>query len=133
MRKAKPTTSMVNSGLKYIQKEEKQTGLTSHPTNSNKLNNFYPKESKTMIALQTKYIPPTTHRGARIKAWATNRSWVAYVPYYHSKSLELVHFEAVKEFVKKFDLKWDLKNMRFGCVDNGYVFCFADAIVKENQ
>jgi hypothetical protein len=39
----------------------------------------------------------------------------------------------VKEFVKKYDLKWDLKNMRFGGVNNGYVFCFADAIVKENQ
>ena len=85
-----------------------------------------------MIALQTKYIPPTNHRGSRIKAWANGRNWSVYVPYDYSKNHELVHFEAVKEFVKKYKLDWDLKNMRFGGVDNGYVFCFADSIVSES-
>jgi len=85
-----------------------------------------------MLAIQTKYIPPTTNKGSRIKAWASGRDWVAYVPFDHSLSHELTHFEAVKEFVKKYKLDWDLKNMRFGGVDNGYVFCFANSIVSES-
>ena len=87
-----------------------------------------------MIAIQTKYIGPTNTRGSRIKAYAPkhggeNRS--VSIPYPHHLSHELVHFEAVKALVQKFKMEVDTTDMRYGGTDDGYVFCFADSIVKE--
>lgn len=86
-----------------------------------------------MIAIQTKYISPTNTRGSRIKAWVDSdmgHHFTASIPYPHHLSYELVHFEAVKALIKKHKLDWDTKNMRFGGVKNGYVFCFDSSTVE---
>jgi hypothetical protein len=51
--------------------------------------------------------------------------------YDHAYSHEMVHFQAVKELVKKHKLDWNLDNMRYGGTENGYVFCFEHSIVRE--
>jgi hypothetical protein len=87
-----------------------------------------------MIAIQTKYIGATNTRGSRIKAWTPKMGNVTRsvsIPYPHQLSHELVHFEAVKALVQKFKMEVDITNMRYGGTDDGYVFCFADSIVKE--
>jgi hypothetical protein len=83
-----------------------------------------------MIAIQTKYIGPTNSKGSRIKAWTSN-GHSCTVSYDHAYSHEMVHFQAVKELVKKHKLDWDLDNMRYGGTENGYVFCFEHSIVRE--
>jgi len=77
-----------------------------------------------MKAIQTKYLAATNTLGTRIKATAGNMS--ATIPYDHALSDEAVHFEAVKELVKKNGLDWDISEMAFGGTDNGYTFCFRD-------
>ena len=81
-----------------------------------------------MIAIQTKYICPTNTRGSRIKAF-TKYGFSVTIPYDHSLNNEKVHFKAVQELVKKHDLQWDIENMTFGGVKNGYVFCFKHSVV----
>jgi len=81
-----------------------------------------------MIAIQTKYLPATNTRGSRIKAW-TSSGFSATIPYPHELSHELCHFEAVKALCAKHNLAWDLTDMRYGGTENGYVFCFAGAVV----
>jgi hypothetical protein len=83
-----------------------------------------------MIAIQTKYICPTNSRGARLKAFTSNGQSVT-IPYPYAHSYELSHFQAVKALVEKHGLDWDLTDMRYGGIKNGYVFCFANSIVKE--
>ena len=83
-----------------------------------------------MIAIQTKYLPATNHKGSRIKAWATGRDWSVTISYPHHLSYEAVHFEAVKAYVKKYNLDWNLEGMRYGSTDHGYVFCFDAAKIE---
>lgn len=83
-----------------------------------------------MIAIQTKFFPATNSRGSRIKAWTSNGHSVS-IPYPHELSNEIAHFAAVKALVAKHQLDWDLSGMRWGGVERGYVFCFADSIVEE--
>jgi len=85
-----------------------------------------------MIAIQTKFLPSTNTKGARIKAFAVNRPWSVTIPYDYSSNHEMPHFKAVQAFVEKHKLEWDLTNMRFGGVENGYVFCFQNSIVSES-
>ena len=82
-----------------------------------------------MIAIQTKYLAATDYKGARIKAM-TDSGFNVTVPFNYSLSGEKVHFEAVKELVKKYKLKWDIKNMVYGGLKHGYVFCFADSTIE---
>jgi len=83
----------------------------------------------TMIAIQTKVVPGSETKGTRIKAWTSNKQSVT-IPYPHDLSDERAHFAAVQALVAKHKLEWDLSEMRWGGVDHGYVFCFADSIVK---
>lgn len=84
-----------------------------------------------MIAIQTKYIGATNTRGNRIKAWTENGQSVS-IPYPHDvEKHEVCHFQAVKALVQKHGLDWDLNEMRYGGTEKGFVFCFADSIVKE--
>lgn len=83
-----------------------------------------------MIGIQTKYIPATNTKGSRIKAWTCN-GHSAMISYPHEYSQEQCHFQAVKALAAKCKADWDLSDMRYGYTDNGYVFCFADSIVKE--
>ena len=81
-----------------------------------------------MKAIQTKYLAATDIRGSRIKATAGNMS--ATVPYNHALSDEAVHFEAVKELVKKNGLDWNISKMVFGGTKDGYAFCFPESTIK---
>ena len=85
-----------------------------------------------MIAIQTKFLPCTNTKGARVKAFATNRPWSVTISYDYSGSDEMPHFRAVQAFIEKYKLDWDLKDMRFGSVKNGYVFCFDRSIVSKS-
>jgi len=85
-----------------------------------------------MIAIQTKFLPCTNTKGARVKAWACGRTWSVTIPYDYSGSNETAHYRAVQAFIEKHKLEWDLTNMRFGDVENGYVFCFQNSIVRES-
>ena len=82
-----------------------------------------------MIAIQTKVLPGTETKGTKIKAWTSNKQSIT-IPYPHDLSNERAHFAAVQALVAKHKLEWDLSEMRWGGVDHGYVFCFADSIVK---
>lgn len=83
-----------------------------------------------MIAIETKYLGPTNTRGSRIKAF-TCTGFSASIPFPYDKDYEKAHFEAVKALVKKYELDWNLANMRWGGTATGYVFCFDCSIVKE--
>lgn len=90
-----------------------------------------------MIAIHTKFIGPTNTRGARIKAYTAgygdHKGFSAVIPYPYELSFEACHFEAVKELIRKNNLEWDLTAMRFGdsADGRGYVFCFANSVIKE--
>jgi hypothetical protein len=83
-----------------------------------------------MIAIQTKYIPASNTKGSRIKAWTCNgHSVTISAPLEYCN--EQRYFQAVKALAAKCKAEWDLSDMRYGGTDDGYVFCFADSIVKE--
>jgi hypothetical protein len=88
------------------------------------------KRSNTMIAIFTKYIPATSTKPARIKAYIGS-GYSATVAMDYSLPYEVQHFEAVKALVEKHDFNWDLSEMRYGDAwdGRGYVFCFAESIV----
>ena len=83
-----------------------------------------------MIAIHTKYLGPTNTNGARIKAYTASygsiKGFSVTVPYNHALSGYAVHFGAVKALVKKHNLDWDLKDMRYGdsADGRGFSFCF---------
>jgi len=82
-----------------------------------------------MIAIETKYLSPTNTRGSKIKAFTCNGHSVT-VSYDHALSNEAVHFEAVKELVKKYSLDWDISSMVYGGTKDGYVFCFPQSTIE---
>jgi hypothetical protein len=84
-----------------------------------------------MIAIHTKYIPATSAKGSRIKAY-TSTGFTATVSYPYELSYEKCHFEAVKALVKKHNLDWKIDKMCHGdsADGKGYVFCFVDSIVE---
>lgn len=81
-----------------------------------------------MIAIQTKYLPPTNTRGARIKAWVQDGQSVI-VPYDYSLSGVHVHFAAVEELGKRCGLDVEAREMRYGVTERGYVFCFSRSVL----
>jgi hypothetical protein len=82
-----------------------------------------------MIAIETKYLSPTNTRGSKIKAFTCNGHSVT-VSYDHALSNEAVHFEAVKELVKKYNLDWNISSMVYGGTKAGYVFCFPNSTIE---
>lgn len=84
-----------------------------------------------MKAIQTKYLSPTANKGPRIKATCWSKS--VTIPFNHALRTEGVHFEAVKEFVKKHELDWDVSTMTYGSHDMGatYTFCFPFSTVTD--
>jgi hypothetical protein len=82
-----------------------------------------------MIAIHTKYLNPTTHRGAKIKAYTASsmgmKGFTAIISYPDCSGIE-GHFEAVKALIIKNKLEWNLENMRYGdsADGRGYSFCF---------
>lgn len=89
-----------------------------------------------MIAIHTRYIGPTNHKGSRIKAYTCNgmgmKGFQATISYPAALNGEKAHFEAVKALVAKNKLDWKLNDMRYGdsADGRGYSFCFANSIVE---
>lgn len=86
-----------------------------------------------MIAIETKYLSPTTYRGSRIKAFIHSNGFNITVPYDYSLSHEEVYFKAVKALIEKYNLNqndWNISKMVFGGTKNGYVFCFPESIIE---
>lgn len=81
-----------------------------------------------MIAIHTKFLPPTNHSGARIKAYTAGygdmKGFSATISYPYALDGVACHFEAVKALVKKNNLEWDLADMRYGDSADGRGFCF---------
>jgi hypothetical protein len=83
-----------------------------------------------MIAIHTKYLNPTTHRGAKIKAYTAAhgdfKGFTATISYPSELSGVACHFEAVKALIIKNKLDWNFENMRYGdsADGRGYSFCF---------
>ena len=88
-----------------------------------------------MIAIHTKFLPATNTTGSRIKAytpsWGDRKGFTATVPYNHALSGHLVHFEAVKELIRKNNLNWSTDGMRYGdsADGKGFTFCFDNSRV----
>ena len=84
-----------------------------------------------MIAIHTKYLSPTSTKGARIKAYCYGDLSVTIPFNYDLRDVE-AHFEAVKALKEKYDATfWDISDMRCGTsADNtGYAFCFNYATI----
>ena len=91
-----------------------------------------------MIAIHTKYIPPTNTRGSRIKAytapWGDRKGFEVTIAYpYGAECLTDTHFEAVKALVAKHKLDWRLEGMRYGdsADGKGFSFCFDHSKVTQ--
>jgi len=81
-----------------------------------------------MQHIKTKYLGPTTHRGARIKASNSFGKKSITIAYPYELSGVECHFAAVRELVKK--LGWDDKHKRmvysWSDDEEGYRFLFID-------
>lgn len=75
-------------------------------------------------AITTKYLGPTNHRGARVKATAQAGS--VTVPWDHALGPQENHAEAAKALVAKYgwprDVPW-----YGGATDDGYAFVLGDS------
>lgn len=76
-----------------------------------------------MQAIHTKYLGPTNHKGARIKAY-TASGFSAVIAYPYELDEEQAHFEAVQALVEKNRLAWDVSSMTYGCSADGRGYCF---------
>lgn len=79
-----------------------------------------------MIAIQTKYLAPTSTKGSRIKAFTCNGHSVI-INYDYSLSDVVLHFQAVKALVNKYKLDWNIEDMTYGGIKNGYAFNFCQS------
>lgn len=78
----------------------------------------------TKQSIETKYRGPTTTRGARISAQATNGDRLS-IPFPHdARSTEGAHAEAALALAHR--LQWE-GDMLAGTTTRGFVFVFADA------
>ena len=74
-----------------------------------------------MKSIETRYIGPTNHRGARIKATDGDNSIITSYPY--ELSGEAVHAQAALALARKLNWKGTLIG---GGTKKGYVFVFSD-------
>jgi hypothetical protein len=83
-----------------------------------------------MIAIHTRFIHATDHRGSRIKAFANGYPSVT-IPYPYALSGVLCHFEAVTAFIKETGLDVSAEDMRYGdsADGRGFCFCFSHSVV----
>jgi hypothetical protein len=83
---------------------------------------FYPFNlisEKTMKIIKTKYLSPTNHHGARVKAIAGKLS--ATIPWDYSLNGMPNHTAAVKALKDKHNLQWDTCNMGYG---HDEIYCY---------
>lgn len=77
-----------------------------------------------MVAIETKFLPPTATRGARIKAQRMDKFGSALiVPWDHSQSVCVNHRLAAQEFAANLD--WHELAWRGGSTRTGYVWIVA--------
>lgn len=72
-------------------------------------------------AIQTKYLEPTNHRPARIKAWCQARKII--VSWDHGVNVDTNHHKAAESLAKR--MEWPLAGTGFGALpDGGYAMTF---------
>ena len=76
-----------------------------------------------MQAIHTKYLGPTNHKGARIKAY-TASGFSVVISYPYELNEPHAHFEAVQALVNKNGLAWDVSTMTYGASADGRGYCF---------
>ena len=84
-----------------------------------------------MKAIHTKYLGPTNHKGARIKAYTAN-GLSAVIAYPYALDEKHAHFDAVKALVEKHGLNWNISSMAYGdsADGRGYCFTFPQSLIK---
>jgi len=73
-----------------------------------------------MKIIKTKYLSPTNHRGARIKAMVGH--YTATIPYDDAFNELPNHFHAVQALLLVNGLDWNIDKLGYGCDDNYYYF-----------
>jgi len=73
-----------------------------------------------MKIIKTKYLSPTNHRGARIKASAGH--FTATLAWDYSLDSLPNHVAAVKNLLLVNDLEWDIHDMGYGYDETKYYF-----------
>ena len=88
-----------------------------------------------MIAIFTRYLPPTDSQGAQIKAYASGRRQVTIDYPKDAYGPVQAHYKAVKAFCHEYVAYASLWDMRYGdTIDGrGFVFCFSASIVPNNS
>ena len=78
-----------------------------------------------MQYIETKYLSPTTYKGARIKATTSSGTSKTISYPYHLSGVDC-HAEALKELMKKLDWHKDeqMKNVICNETYDGYIFIF---------
>ena len=76
-----------------------------------------------MKAIQTKYLPPTANKGARIKAWAEGVGSLV-VPYPHEFDGAYAHRVVAEAFRDR--LRWAGRLAGGSLPGGGYAFVFVD-------
>jgi hypothetical protein len=74
-----------------------------------------------MQYIETKYLPPTNHKGGRVKAKASSAPGSVTIPYDHSLDIEQAHAKAAMALAAKLDWRGEYAA---GGNDRGYVFAF---------
>lgn len=85
-----------------------------------------------MQAIHTKYIPATDRRGARIKAYTSDKRSV-WLPVDYELSDVMRHFHVAAKLVHDYmEYAPSVKNMVYGdsADGKGYVFCFGESKVN---
>ena len=74
-----------------------------------------------MKIIKTKYLSPTNHHGARVKATIAGSLSVT-IPWDYSLNETPNHTAAVKALKDKYGLQWDTCNMGYGYDEDYYYF-----------
>lgn len=83
-----------------------------------------------MQAIQTKYLPPTNHRGSRIKATCERGSIT--IPYPHELSGDEVHREAARALLSQF-LREDREKYGSHPMGNGWNLPFVTGFLPDGS
>tara|TARA_Y100000310_G_scaffold308847_1_gene352368 strand:+ start:160 stop:546 length:387 start_codon:yes stop_codon:yes gene_type:complete len=86
-----------------------------------------------MIAIETKYLGPTSTKGSRVKATTCNGHSIT-VSYDDGLTEAAAHLVAVVALIGKYKFNgrqgfWDLQTMRYGSTRDGYVWVMSNSKV----
>ena len=83
-----------------------------------------------MKAIETKRLPCTNTKPARIKATALG-GFSVVISYPMDAEIEaMAHYMAVLALVKKYNLCWNVSRMVYGATEKGLVFCFPESVIE---